>query len=183
MWAIACGYTLYVCFGLGHNFLHKGPREPRRYIADLLFFSHYHWYISHCISHHHFTNSNIDYEMTAFEPYYITTKSRLPNNRFLWYYINIFFGFVSLLEFISKLVLLIRGEEKLRKEYFIPLIEYSILYISCGNAWLALKLLLVMQWFAAFLMLKYSLLTHRNTFTYSDGSDIKPSRDFGIYTI
>ncbi|CAK87368.1 unnamed protein product (macronuclear) [Paramecium tetraurelia] len=182
-WALLCGYTLFVCFGIAHNFMHQGAKQPLRYMSDLLFFSHYHWVITHCISHHHYPNSNIDFEMTSMEPFFITTKSRLPNNRFLPYYINIVFGFISTLQFISTIIQIIKGEEQLRKEYLIPVIEYFIIYSFCLDGTLAFKLFMAIQCFASFLSLKYPLIIHRNSFNYSDGSTIQPSNDYGIYVI
>ncbi|CAD8104071.1 unnamed protein product [Paramecium primaurelia] len=183
LWAIICGYTLYVCFGLGHNFLHQGSFEPRRYLADLSFFSHFHWAITHCISHHHFTNSNIDLEVTSFEPYYKTQKSKLPNNKYFRYYMDVFFALVSTIQFLSTIQQLLRGEERIRKEYFIPIVEYLILYYFCGDALEGFKLFMVIQSTSSYLTLKYSLITHHNNICYTDGCSIVPSRDFGIYTL
>ncbi|CAD8208961.1 unnamed protein product [Paramecium pentaurelia] len=78
---------------------------------------------------------------------------------------------------------LLKGEERIMKEYFIPIVEYLILYYFCGDALEGLTLFMVIQSTSSYLTLKYSLITHHNNICYTDGCSIVLFRDFGIYTL
>lgn len=58
------GYALYVMVGVGHNYSHKG--NVWGYCLDLTSYPQHLWNISHCLSHHPYSNLEMDLEITAF---------------------------------------------------------------------------------------------------------------------
>lgn len=88
--ALLCGLILHICLGLGHNFMHKGSNESLRLLHDLTFASSYHWVVSHCISHHQYPNSIIDFEISGVEPYSFIIASAPKNPKLVFIYMHLF---------------------------------------------------------------------------------------------
>ena len=123
--ALLTGLLLHIIYGLGHNYLHQNT--PYKYLFDLTFSSHYHWLISHCISHHNYPNTKIDLEISLMEPYFYFLRSGPANNQFVFLYSIVLFGFVGFLEFSQKFCSVIIGRESMRLEYLLPILEWMIL--------------------------------------------------------
>lgn len=56
---------------------------------------------------------------------------------------DLFFALVSTLQFVSTIYEVLRGRERIRKEYFIPIFEYLIIYCFCGEALEGFKLFMI----------------------------------------
>ena len=98
MMAFLTGLILHIIYGLGHNYMHQNTKY--KYLFDLTFMSHYHWMISHCISHHNYPNTKIDLELSLMEPYFYFLRSGPANNKFVFIYSFVLFGFIGFLEFV-----------------------------------------------------------------------------------
>ena len=84
--AVVAGVFLNSLMGVGHSFMHTVP-SWWRYLMDLSLFSSQEWMISHCISHHHYPGSKVDFEVAAIEPFIHSLYSGPPSNRFLPLYL------------------------------------------------------------------------------------------------
>ena len=113
------GIILHILYGVGHIFIHIGTNEPLKYVHDITLSSSYHWIVSHCISHHHFPNTLIDYELSALEPFEYIIRSRKSNSKVIYIYMHVFRFFLSFAESLTKWILILKGEETIRWEYFI----------------------------------------------------------------
>lgn len=63
--AIITGFITVSLFGVAHNFIHQKP-HILRYCFSLTSFIPHEWQIMHCLSHHVYTNTLLDYELAAF---------------------------------------------------------------------------------------------------------------------
>lgn len=72
--ALVAGFFLYGLLGIGHNGMHTA--HPWRYLMDLSLFSHAEWTVSHCLSHHHWPNTQVDFEISAIEPFIWSLASK-----------------------------------------------------------------------------------------------------------
>ncbi|XP_015512971.1 cytochrome b5-related protein [Neodiprion lecontei] len=73
----------------GHNFMHQRD-SFRMYYMDLLLLSSREWRINHALSHHLFTNTVQDMEITAFEPFlsWLPRPDKGPFTRFVSWIIS-----------------------------------------------------------------------------------------------
>jgi hypothetical protein len=61
---IVYSYVLYVMIGIGHNYSHRNNKLS--FAMDLTGYPQHSWTISHCLSHHNYTNLEMDLEIIAF---------------------------------------------------------------------------------------------------------------------
>lgn len=76
--ALVCTPLLLGVLGVAHNFIHH-KESAFRYFFFPTGFTHREWQIMHCISHHLYPNTELDYEAAAFEPITFYLRS-LPEN-------------------------------------------------------------------------------------------------------
>jgi len=58
--AMISGALIYPIFGVAHNFIHM-KNHPFRFLWSFTGFSHQEWQKGHCISHHVYANTLLDY--------------------------------------------------------------------------------------------------------------------------
>jgi hypothetical protein len=74
--ATAC--MLISMLGIGHNFVHHKD-SPYRFTFLFTGFIPKEWQIMHCMSHHQYPNTELDYEVAALEPIGYFLRS-MPKN-------------------------------------------------------------------------------------------------------
>jgi len=62
------GFCLTNLIGLSHNYLHQ-PKSIWHYLINVSTITEDEWHISHNLSHHSYNNTELDVEITSFEPY------------------------------------------------------------------------------------------------------------------
>lgn len=129
------GFVLFLNINCAHNFLHKKDCW-RMYAWDLSLLSSYEWRIIHVISHHGFTNSLFDLELSLYEPIFdfrVYQKSKiqrcLPVILFLMF-CHIFFFFI---EVAKRMVMILQGKQNIRPENCICFVQLGILYLISEN--------------------------------------------------
>ena len=179
--AIITGFLCLSMLGIGHNFTHQKP-SLFRFCADLTMFGSYQWTISHALSHHTYTNLEIDIEVQAMEPiiYYLANK---PKNQV----INIILGhllflFMGILNFLRRFIFHFMGKDKLRIENAIPMIELLILWSNAVSLSSALYLWTIMHGVASIHLMLSTFPNHRTDNHWSEG-DPKPVKGFAEHTI
>ena len=132
----------------------------------------------HCLSHHIYPNTELDYEIAAFEPlgYYLRT---LPENTLIKVIIvEIALIFIQPINMLLKLV--IYPLRKFRMPdlwYGFPLILVGIFYFWFGNMGEALKFYFVMYGAFGFIMMKSLFCGHRLRELWTEGAE--KIEDFG----
>ena len=84
--ALLTGFFTLVLNGVAHNFVHKKP-NLYRHLYLLSGFTAKEWEIMHCISHHIYTNTLLDYELGGFEPLMYYHRCLPKNHKFSFIFI------------------------------------------------------------------------------------------------
>lgn len=98
-----------------HNFFHRRDNF-RMFYFNLAFFNYKEWRISHAMSHHLFTNSLHDLELTLFEPIlcWIPSPTKNSTQRYLsWIYSPIIYSLVNLDQLVKRTVFSIKSKTNL----------------------------------------------------------------------
>ena len=99
---------------------------------DFSYVSHYNWRIHHDLSHHHYTNTELDLEAAAGEPFLFYFSNK-PHNNISVAIIFMFFAlFYSTIDCISHLIACVIGWGHFGPENLIPFVEYGIMYYARG---------------------------------------------------
>ncbi|KAM3574703.1 hypothetical protein VYU27_003336 [Nannochloropsis oceanica] len=176
--AVVAGVLLNALTGIGHNAMHSVP-SWWRYLMDLSLFSSEEWRISHCISHHHYPGSQIDFEVAAIEPFIHSLYSGPPSNQFLpfylWWVLCILGPFELLARGMNVFFLRI---QPLRWENLLPFMELGLLIVFAGGGkggvvvgGEGLKKWVVMHVAASVLMGLQALPLHHSEHAWMDGKD------------
>lgn len=179
--AFLTGVLSFAMLGVGHNFIHQ-KTSVFRFCADVTLFGSYQWTVSHALSHHTYTNLEIDIEIQAMEPfiYYLANKPKNP-------VINVLFGhllftFLGVLNYIRRFAFFFFGKDKLQPENIIPLVELVILWTNAESFGSALKLWLIMHSVASLQMILATFPNHRTQNHWSEGEP-NPVKCFAEHTI
>lgn len=174
--AVVAGVFLNALMGVGHNAMHTVP-SWWRYLMDLSLFSSQEWMISHCISHHHYPGSQVDFEVAAIEPFIHSLYSGPPSNRFLPFYLWWVLCILGPFEVLARgmNVFLLRVQP-LRWENLLPFMELGFLMMKGGGGvGGGLGKWLVMHVVASVLMGLQALPLHHSEHAWTDGKD-EPAR-------
>lgn len=128
--AFVTGFLLFLNMNCSHNFFHQRDNW-RMYGFDLGLLSSYEWRVTHALSHHGFTNSVLDFEMSDFEPWFdfrVYRKSLIQ--RFLpAFFIFTISQFYFFSEVVKRIIVIAIGKQKLRWENLLPVAELAALYV------------------------------------------------------
>jgi hypothetical protein len=173
--AAVCGLSLYPLLGVAHNFIHM-RWHPLRYLWMATGFTHEEWERMHCLSHHSYPNTLLDYEIQALEPmvYYLRV---LPKNTILLGIVKeLFFPLTTLLNILLKLLIVPLLHRKSPEWfYLVPLLQLLPLTLLAGweTAW---RLFLVIHISCSFAYMKLTFLGHRTGREWTEGN--REVRDF-----
>jgi len=126
--AILTGCVLFLNINCAHNFFHQKDNW-RMYVWDLGLLSSYEWRITHALSHHLFTNSVMDIEVSGIEPIFdfrVYPKSNIK--RFLpglLLFTASQFAFFP--QVVIRMMAILQGQQKIRPENLLPLVELILL--------------------------------------------------------
>ena len=179
--AAITGFLCLSMIGVGHNYGHQKP-SLFRYCSDLTLFGSYQWRTSHSLSHHTYTNLELDIEIQAFEPiiYYLSNR---PKNQIINVLLgHILFVFMGILNFLRRFIFHFLGKDKLRIENAIPVIELLILWSNSVSFSSALYLWTIMHCVSSFHLLLGTFPNHRTDIHWSEG-DPNPVKDYAEHTI
>lgn len=144
--AVAAGTVLMININCAHNFYHKKDNW-RMYCWDLGLLSSYEWRITHAISHHIYTNTLWDFELSDFEPMVdFTIRTKPMTQRFL----STLFVLVGswtffFMEAIKRIVMVAKGKQPLRPENLLPVAQLVYMWALGCPALLTFKLWFVIQ--------------------------------------
>lgn len=181
--AMATGLLLFWNIECAHNFYHQRDNW-RMHCWDLSFLSSYEWRITHSISHHIYTNTIWDFELSDFEPhadFRVCQKSwfRRHSPKVLFFITPAIFFFI---EGLKRVFIVLSGHQKLRWEYFLP---FAQLVYLCGLGCSfdeALKLWVVMHVVSSYLFGVLGLIAahhHPDLYHAGDGA-FQHGDDWGL---
>lgn len=126
----------------------------------------------HCLSHHIYPNTLLDFEIQALEPvaYYLEIQ---PKNTILFGIIKeVLFPFATLTNILFK-VLILPIIKKRSPEFFYltSLIQIPLIYLMTNDICTALKLYVVMHIAISAYFVKMTFVGHRNGKTWTEGNE------------
>ena len=151
------GVVLGTVTALSHNFFHK-KTTWRTYIWDLSMLSSRDWRISHHLSHHLYTGTLSDFEVSAWEPLvsYLPWKDKPFIHKYLspFYSVGFLYFIVGFESFFKKLILIGFGKEKVQIENLLPFLELFLIWVAQGSmtqgSWSPLSLWLAMHGWSSY---------------------------------
>lgn len=133
---VLAGVILNFLVVTAHNFFHMKDNF-RMYYFDLSFLASRQWRISHALSHHLYTNSLLDLELTLLEPLlqWVPCNTKSVCVRYgSWLYSFFLYFILFHGAILTRLYLTVQGKLKpsLRKEDLIPFIPLFVMYTYSG---------------------------------------------------
>ncbi|KAK9739690.1 Fatty acid desaturase [Popillia japonica] len=169
-----------------HNFFHQRDNF-RMYYFDFTMMSSRNWRISHALSHHIYTNTVYDLEISSLEPFlqYLPTKKNYIIRYGSWLYSPIFYAFIYLGNYLSTIFQAIIEKSSLRWENGIPLFHLLFLYLCSGRPLIATLtfytfIIIVSSFFFGVIGLNAG---HHHPDLFHDGDDVRssPKIDWGLH--
>ncbi|XP_072161439.1 cytochrome b5-related protein [Bemisia tabaci] len=180
--ATVSGVLLAFTANAGHNFFHKKDNW-RMYYIHLSLLSVRDWRIYHCLSHHVYTNTLQDLELTSFEPFFDFTPDPKKNwiQRFLsWVYYPFIHATMCHAEFFSRCY----HEILSMSELLIALVIPPLLFVANGGY--IISAILMWTWIICVASLFQNITdivaTHRSV-DFVQGDAPRRDRDWGLAQI
>ncbi|XP_055706560.1 cytochrome b5-related protein-like isoform X2 [Phlebotomus papatasi] len=166
-----------------HNYFHR-RNNWRMYIFNLSFMNFKEWRISHALSHHLYTNSLHDLEISVAEPFLCWIPNPKVKNtiqRYVsWIYGPVIYALLYFSEFVKKLVL---SKNHLALDDLIPFTVPMVMYLATGenlttviNTWLYI----ILSGSFVFALIGFNA-SHHHSAVVHEGDAIRPNSDWGIY--
>lgn len=171
-----------------HNFFHR--RDNWRMLPfNLSLMSYREWRISHAISHHLYTNSLHDLEISMFEPFLCWLPD--PNRKNLmqrygsWVYGPIIYFVLYFAEFVKRISTTFTKNNHFYKDDFIPFILPLLMFtFGTHNLWIAVKMWLFIVASGSFIFSLIGLnAAHHHPKIIHDGDTLRDGLDWGIYQL
>lgn len=129
------GIVLNLTACCAHNFFHQRDNWRMHYL-DLSLFSSFEWRVSHALSHHPYTNTAIDIELSALVPFWEFLPK--PNKTLLQRYGSYVYDLVMspvipYVAHFTRIFEVFLGWTPLRLEYFTPYFELVVMAIISSS--------------------------------------------------
>jgi len=181
--AALCGFFLFMNVNCAHNFFHLRDTW-RMHVWDLSLLSSYEWRITHALSHHIFTNTINDFELSGFEPFVdfkVYNDKNVVQRRMMFILIQPMFPLFFVGEFFRRIVTIAAGYQRLRWENLLPLVELVLLGVASSNWVQALVLFALIQGTASYFFALIGLTAaHHHPDMFHCGDDHRYGRDWGL---
>jgi fatty acid desaturase len=161
------------------------------YCWDLGVLSSFEWRVTHALSHHLYTNTIIDFELSALEPF---LDYRVYQPKSFWYRSQLAFPFLLMIspivlfpEVIKRVISIMNGQQKFRPENLLPFSQLLLLVLTVPSTassgwWMAFTLWLTMQSACNFCFMVIGLTTahhHKDMYHVGDGQ-FRYGLDWGL---
>nr|XP_053632245.1 cytochrome b5-related protein-like isoform X1 [Cherax quadricarinatus] len=180
---ILAGIVLGMTGNCAHNFFHQRDNW-RMYYFDLMLFSSYDWRISHGLSHHLYTNTIYDIEISALEPIweFLPKSDKSFMKRYgSWIYEQFIMPMALFIEAVKRIYHQYSGDMKLRPENLLPVVEFILMAVVSSSVGMAFRLWVVLHmacsyWFAAIGV----VVAHHHPDIYHQGDAMREDKDWGL---
>jgi len=183
---ILSGLLLGMCSSCAHNFFHQADKKAwRRFYFDFSLLSHRDWRISHAISHHLYTNSYSDIEVSGIEPFinFLPMEKNFAQHTLIHIYLYpiLFLAFFS--EFVKRLFFIFTGEQKVLVENLIPVCQFLFLYMFNDFRFAFLLWFFVHSIAGFWLIITSVTTTHHHPELYHAGDIPREDTDWGLFQL
>nr|CAH7757886.1 unnamed protein product [Callosobruchus chinensis] len=129
------GMALTLTAVAAHNFFHQRDNF-RMYYFDFTMMLHREWRISHALSHHLYTNTVYDLEISSLEPFlqYLPTKKSFFFKYLSWIYSPLVYSFVYLGSYIKSIIQILQLRERLPLSVILPFTVLAAMLISTSES-------------------------------------------------
>lgn len=181
--AAFAGATLCLVISCAHNFFHQRDNWRMHYF-DMSFATAYDWRVTHALSHHLYTNTANDIEISIFVPVWEYLPK--PNKTFLQRYGTIIYelALLPLGPFYQHMQNIYAAYVKGRAPHPGEFAQYSVLFmmaIFSQSFWVALRLFVALH-VTAHLVFSFIGLTaaHHHPDIFHDGDKMRDDPDWGL---
>lgn len=183
MLAVIAGVLLTMTGFCAHNFFHQRDNW-RMYYFDLTLFSSYDWRITHGLSHHLFTNTIYDYEISSVEPFleFLPKRNKSTLQRYgCCIYEFFFISVLQYVEALKRICTILFGKQEIRPENLLPIMELLLMATIASSFSIASRLWLEMHLFcsASFIFVGLAV-AHHHPDIYHAGDAMREDRDWGL---
>ena len=125
----------------------------------------------HCISHHIYTNTELDFELQILEPFVFYYQISPKNNILSWIFLQILQTFGIPINIITKLIIVPLTQRKMPNPFFIVcLIQIPLLFVLTDDLSFSIKLFLIIHATFSFLFTKLTFIWHRTSEHWTEGN-------------
>ncbi len=136
----------------------------------------------HCLSHHIYPNTELDFENSSLQPYVYFLRSKPKNSKYAQLFVQLNFTFIQPLNFILKTIVFpIIRRTRPKFIYALPLSFIGFFYIFSGDLWSAFCLYFVMYTTFGTWFMKVLLCGHRQQQLWNEGAP--KISDYGEHTV
>ncbi|CRK93345.1 CLUMA_CG006886, isoform A [Clunio marinus] len=171
---------------ISHNYFHQRDNW-RMFCFNLTLLNYREWRISHAMSHHLYTNSYYDLEISMFEPFLQwiprpkSTKQKVMSTIFS----PLFWTILIFVTAISRTIGYFTKQQEFKLDHLIPLsLPLAMFYLGRPDILLVLKYWAVIVATCSFLVGLVGLNAgHHHGDVTHEGDELDKSMDFGIYQL
>lgn len=125
----------------------------------------------HCLSHHIYPNTLLDFEIQALEPIAYYLKIQPKNSVIFGITKELLFPFATLTNILFKVLILPVLKKRSPEFYYLSsLVQIPIIYLMTSDILIALKLYAVMHIAISVFFVKMTFVGHRNGKTWTEGN-------------
>lgn len=185
---VISGVSLALLANAAHNFFHQKDNF-RMYYFDFTLMSSRGWRISHALSHHLYTNTVYDYEISSLEPFlqYLPQSKPVIFRYPSWFYSPVFYMFMFTGYFIRGHIQNIIDRRKIRPENLLPgFVLFSMFAVNWWEPfWYPLVMFLFIHtiggvWFG---FVGVNAAHHHPKIFHDGDSPREENMDWGIYQL
>nr|AFV15455.1 delta-6 desaturase-like protein [Eriocheir sinensis] len=181
--AVLAGMFLSFTISCAHNYFHQRDNW-RMYYFDLSGFSSHEWRVTHALSHHLYTNTANDIEISALDPVWVFLPK--PDKNLIQRYGSYIYDLpmAPVIAFVAHLTRIFEvciGITPLRPEYLLP---YSVLFLMATispSFWQAFKLFMTIHATTNCVFVAIGMTAaHHHPDIFHDGDRMRDDPDWGL---
>jgi len=170
-----------------HNWFHLGDKHAkwRRFYFDLSLVGSQEWRISHALSHHLYTNTYTDLEVSSVEPLlqYLPIPKGQIRTVCQHFVSHLFAAFSYPAAFILRHYLIIFRDDQLLPEHVLPWMQLICLGVATQDFYTSLLLWLTYHCVAGYMLVIQKTTTHHGPELYHAGDELRHDRDWGLHML
>jgi len=169
-----------------HNYFHLADKFAwRRFYFDLSFVGSREWRISHALSHHLYTNTYADLEVSSVEPLIEFLPVPKGAIRTFLHHIasHVFAVFSYPASLAMRIYLILFESDEVLPEHSLPWLQLLVMTAATQDPTQSLYLWLAMHCAAGYMLVIQKTTTHHGPELYHAGDKLRTDRDWGLHTL
>lgn len=182
--ALLAGIFLNCQLVIAHNYFHRKDNW-RMFWFNLTLLNYTEWRISHALSHHLYTNSYYDMEISMFEPHlqWLPRPKTLKQKFFSCILSPVVWSLIGLMATVYRTIGYFKNLVTFRWDHLIPLaLPITMFYFGQRDLLVVLKLWFVITSMSSFLVGVFGLNAgHHHPDVTHEGDELPKGMDFGVF--